>query len=121
MTTTNLEQSQKLKELGLPQDMTYVWVKNTYDGKYFLREKVKGHAELCAYTLDELIEYLGDSFGHLCRWEGDSGVIWFASEQLTIDGKYNSSEIKAYDSRGCSGRTPLEAVYNLVVAIKEAK
>lgn len=106
MLTTSLEQSKKLKELGAPQDTILCFSER---GVTWFKEDIVSHpviVKCAAYTLQELIEWLGDDFTSL-----DSGG--------EIQEKKVSRYYVATGKRGYfGGITPLEAVYNLAVAIK---
>lgn len=114
---TSLEQSKRLKELGAPIGTYFWWFDiRSDDGTkpgYVLREfdtkydagSAKG---IAAYTLSELIDWLGHDFGILImidpdQWECHAGIIYPQDEAM-------KSEI---------GKTPLDAVYNLAIAVKD--
>lgn len=117
MKTTNLEQSKKLKELGAPQDSTWWWVycpkkslgisdaeyESEDNWEHVLFHRRNNHLEetIPTYTLDELIEWLGDGFRSL--------------DYMPISGNWQSSSIETTEY----GATPLEAVYSLCIAVKE--
>lgn len=120
MITTTLEQSQKLKELGAPQDTYFVWCEDvtTFSkGKYkkpYLLKRGSDYAKLgitvssrytVAYTLSELIDWLGDDFHQLVKYNS----FWFA---------HRTRSYSRDDLPEGAGTTPIEAVYNLTIATK---
>lgn len=121
MITTTLEQSQKLKELGAPQETEHDWYSITLSDKTHYRcvprldEAIfstlggKTVKEYAAYTLEELIEWLGEDFYKLYHDLAEHpNRAWFAKnvDDLTTNGIC------------ASGKSALEAVYNLAVAVK---
>lgn len=117
MQLTNLAQSKKLKEWGAPQDT----------GQYIYKGKVSGSLVVfptapmamdegfelvaAAYSLDELIEWLGNNCYRIER-DIDKGT-WIA------DGFADDYEIEI--EPWYEGRTMLEAVFNLAEAIHSKK
>lgn len=101
---TSLLQSQWLKEAGAPQDTANVWIKASHSGHWFVRERVKGHEELSSFTLQELMEWLGDDLEEVYHDPQCEG--WFA---------YSTGRKK--DTGAFVN--PLEAVFNLCSAIHE--
>lgn len=118
MITTNLEQSKKLKELGVPQETFLRWEKERLSGKWYtyktdkveyIHPNTKWYA---AYTLDELIEWLAFHY---------SPTLWAFRPDGWKEGDVRYRATSAYSGYGeHEGATPLEAVYNLCCAIKEA-
>ena len=119
MTTTTLEQSKKLKELGMVDSPTLVWIqlkheltdtKNWDTWNLQLTSIVHKASPLSdynivsAYTLDELIEWLGDDYFNLDR----SGSDWWAT----------NSYLGEEQNTVAKGGSPLDAVYNLAIAVK---
>jgi hypothetical protein len=108
MKTTNLDQSKKLKAIGAPQETAFGY----YNGDLLnLSSDVESRkyynlvAKTCAaYTLDELIEWLGDDFQMLARMRKEDTYRWGA---------------QSTKKKTAKGDTPLEAVYNLAVALRE--
>ena len=114
MITTTLEQSNRLKELGAPQEVShYSWYKDEkWQGPYSRLEWDEigygNEKRYAAYTLSELIEWLGDDFHFLQR--KDNGLFYcisaFEKEVQTLYGP---------------GATPLDAVFALCEAVKGEK
>lgn len=116
MNTTTLEQSKKLKEWGAPQDTSFHWMLNIdKSGKQSTPEHLlvfnKEHPknwkfnptiDYAAYSLEELIVWLGDDFTDVTR-SRDGETTWFTAFSDT----HGSRE----------GDTLLEAVFNLAQAI----
>lgn len=106
MITTTLEQSQNLKELGAPQNTQFYWVKSETEEVYalYFSEYLNDHPlTFAAYTLDELIEWLGDDLNTLTNANSDE---WTAGNFWVFD---DCGFIGAIGK----GNTPLEAVYAL--------
>lgn len=110
MNHLTLDQCKKLKELGYPQDTFFGW-EVLPSGKALLKNalpwpdyadwtKQYGKALIACPTLEELIDWLGEDFYDLMR-----------EDDRTYTAHMNGD-------RG-EGKTPLEAVYNLCVALKE--
>lgn len=131
MITSTLEQSKKLKELGAPQGTCFIWAQTPVpgergfhlaEGRYDIEWQLLGDfkeiaitmggEKVSAYTLQELIEWLPTQIdGYLFSFMAFStkkGSPWGAA-YLDLDGT------SLYDS---TGKTPLEAVYNLTIAVK---
>lgn len=123
--TTNLEQSKKLKELGYPQGTSkthfFYWknldgLKRTSSMCLVCKETQVDHSFLAqfsrrtsvsAYTLGELISVLEEDFDYIERSNDFvSKIHYFRAYGNDVEG---------------FGQTPLEAVYNLAVALKEGK
>lgn len=103
--TTNLEQSKLLKEWGAPQNTVYFYGDGTLymGGKKPPESYVFGKKEYCsAYTLQELINWLGDDFIDITHNRVDPYYFcYYAREEKMVQGS-----------------TPLEAVFLLAQAIK---
>ena len=123
---TNLEQSKLLKDWGAPPSPEYNWIglQHQETGReservfhksyqFELDDEWKRYAikRLSpAYTLGELIDWLGDSFSAI-NYKGNSRF-----NSFSIHGKKRDIE----DSRACgNGDNPLEAVFNLCRALHE--
>lgn len=119
MNTTTLEQSKRLKELGAPQDTYFGWGVFVQGGNMQMAPQyafkgIDEPVDCAAYTLEELIEWLPREYikdkkyyFHL-DWVGST---WLAG--------YSDSDMKDDKSiQNCSGETPLEAVYNLAIAVR---
>lgn len=109
MELTTLQESRKLKEWGAPQNTDFTWVKGVAGYQTVYGDKNRfGKVEdmYSAYSLEELIEWLGNKFSGL----------------LFVDGKYEAFYGKPMTDTSQSlyegyGETPLEAVYNLCEVI----
>lgn len=113
MITTTLKQSKRLKELGAPQDTVFAYrdgvlLLNNYDIAYVEHKEI-----IPCYTLSELIEWLPKEIdgyilalvpvNNLQEWE----AIYLAKKGEPLHG-----------DGFAVGKTPLEAVYNLAIAVK---
>lgn len=111
MTHLTISQCQKLKEIGFPQEDVHFFY-SQYGSLEFV-EQAGWEGSIAAFypqsdvacpTLESLIEWLGEDFWHL-------------NMEIIPD-----SEEDAWSAEGenyqCYGVTPLEATYNLAVAIK---
>lgn len=128
MITTNFAQSQNLQEIGMPQNTYFGWYE-----KWRLRSMVEGEPRLIhhdlvlkieededcslqlicsSYSLEELIECLGNEFGYL-------------GKLVTLEGKEVFSAHSKRDEKGNYkggiGETPLLALTNLAFAVKGKK
>jgi hypothetical protein len=116
MITTNLEQSRKLKELGAPQNTELGWFERLdysfcdwtldKDGERSVNYTV------AAYTLSDLIEWLGYSFTSLYRESGLAPGNWSATKEVPGSSMPYSDAITRY------GETPIDALVALAEAIK---
>jgi hypothetical protein len=125
MNVTTLEQSKKLKELGAPQETHFFW--NFNDAMpsqgWFLDDEHLAYSEehtVSAYTLEELIEWIVGEKRNTFYLEYDDEWSVYETEPPK-DYKwharyYPNTPIGFYDVHG---ETPLEAVYNLAVALRE--
>ena len=117
MNLTTLEQSKKLKEWGAPQDTAMVWIDFESEDEWELEERNLAMPPpdvipwFAAYDLESLIEWLGDDFNKLR---------WHPSDYHQKGGfmAYNRTENSEVYREGF-GVTTLEAVYALVLAIKQ--
>ena len=122
MTTlvTTLEQSERLKEWGAPQD-TYLFhlpeaihkqngeVIHSHTIRIRGKIDISTYEAVAAYTLQELIEWIGDGFVSVSQdiFEGNKKGRWFA--------------VCRNPTSGGRGHTSLEAVFNLCKDIKETE
>lgn len=122
MITTTLEQSRRLKELGAPQDTYFCWYKDKSHAEIppwiwnptEMSEFQRSSSEVplaSSYTLDELIEWIGYDVTFLSRQSTMSPGMWSATREVP-GSKMFGDDVTKY------GETPLEAVYNLCIAIK---
>lgn len=114
MITTDPTQSKRLKELGAPQDTYFVYVEGTEtalpNSILYNLDQIICHA----YTLGELIEWLGDHFGGMGWQKTAQGEKEFiARESLVSWIKHEGS-----DQKEGFGATPLDAVVALAEAVK---
>lgn len=119
LTHLSLEQCQELKRLGFPQkydgNLGCWFLRLLSDGyEWYSREewRTKGVAReyIPCPTLEELIDWLGDDLHGMSRaprWMSGGNDQWQA-----MGISKNTNYKKGY------GKTPLEAVYNLTVALK---
>lgn len=128
MKTTTLEQSKRLKELGAPQDTYHQWFNHhqTNDSQWELEqrdwkwlkavclEQAPSAEYYAAYTLEELIEWLPSEYVKDVKYYFH--LDWIGQKWLA---GYSDSDMKDDKSiQNCSGKTPLEACYNLAIAVK---
>lgn len=119
MLTTNIEDSIKLRDIGAPQDTVFAW--NNRQELADMRELFKpvslnfdGKKDYyAAYTLSELIEWLGDDFGSLQQHQEK----YLKSDFSAVSVKNHGKEIvcRAF------GETPLDALVQLTLAVKTPK
>ncbi len=103
MNLTTLEQSNKLKKWGAPQDTAYYY--DLGDGGQLNNNfyTILPEHFTAAYDLESLIGWLGDDFSRL---------IWHMKHQ-----KYKAQGARVGETYPLfEGRTPLEAVYDLAEA-----
>lgn len=108
---TSLEQSKRLKELGVEAESYFVWTGNELFGyvikDYDNRFRWRGAKSIPAYSIAELLEILGDDLDVL-EPQGKGSFIassWWDS----WDGEY----------RNTSTGTAISALTNLLIQIKE--
>lgn len=123
MITTTLEQSERLRQLGAPQNTALFWyvLEDGYDPSnneiglvlaIDAPQEHKGHTftakRYAAYTLNDLIEWLGSDFTDLHRRSAESGFIAKGYRREDLITTPAISE----------GATPLDALVALYEAVK---
>lgn len=113
---TTLDQSQKLKEIGVPQNGKYAWFNSDewgielWECSYCMENLRYGVVKIArALLLTELIEILGDKFETLERVEGWRGITTVLPTKEKFKTPY----------RALSGlvSNPIEAVYRLILKL----
>lgn len=108
MNHLTLEQCQNLKEIGFPQDTVFIWYEPRYPEKKYVHHKSHyphcddRRADLACPTLEELLEWLTPQLKEEIELSTYPAGNWDACISHTNEGK---------------GYTPLEAVYNLILAL----
>jgi hypothetical protein len=103
---TNIEQSKKLKEIGVPQKSFFgVLDSPAYQDGAFSKPWPVG--AIAAFTIQELIDILGSEFFELCDCRD------FAAKQ----GKYLAVGGASDNTWEAYGNTMIEAVYNLILLL----
>ncbi len=112
MNHLSLDQCQKLKELGFPQNTYFYWTPNVVyevppeaSSTYSISAGPETEYDVACPTLEELLEWLGDDFLGIGKYDGGKRQPYAA---MSEEGRHH-----------CPGADPLEAVYNLCLAVKE--
>lgn len=119
-TTTSLEQSKRLKELGAPQDTDFKWCDGTsYDPIQLVKyPPLKNSEIIAAYTLSELLEWVKTFIKEPEFIRMDIGVM--TKLQVVLPTKIGESIMETHRIQ-VDSPTPLDACYKLCIAIKEGK
>lgn len=112
MTHLSIEQCVKLKEIGFPQGTTDFSLVNEGTLRVWTETINPDYHEAYACpTLSEIIEWLGDRFVRLVKWEDAPGY--------RADGKVQAKRKGFFHQPQAEGPTPIIAVYHLAAAIHD--
>lgn len=116
-----LEQCEKLKELGFPQNTHLRWKKEkdympqsyriaAEEGYVLKPTPIRGlgtamNVFISCPTLEEMIDWLGEDFREVAQY----------TKEIRMTKPFYAS---SFDGKVENGESPLEAVYNLIVDIK---